>query len=538
MASSTEPLLKLEQMADGENDNSWGAKTNTNLALLANAIAKRQTLSLGSSPVTLTDTQFADNQARCLALDMSGTLTAAVAVTIPSRSKMYIVRNATSGSFAVTVGASGGTYATVPQSATSIIWCDGTDTILIASNQSSGPIDAATLDGYDSSAFARLALSQSWTAGQAVTFSQVSDAATLSVDCALSNKFYATIAGNRTVSLSNAKDGQEIEFWVIQDGTGGRTLTWPANVLFYGGVPTLSTAASAIDTIKMTYHLALNKWIAEAFVGSSSSAGSSVLTLSVNESNVDVYRRLGSPAGAVTRSILVSSGVIISSASPLEPAMDFSGGFAAGSTLNVLNLGFIIGRGGNGADGGWVHDSGDTDAAVGYMSAGEAGGDAIKGAGVSVTINITNASGRIWGGGGGGGAGGVSADDGGIAVSAGGGGGAGMGAGGRGARGKRRGNLDAVSATSGSNGRLGLSGSAANGTAGTGASASNGHVGASGDGGDYGASGSNGTAETTGTSMQLAATNGGAAGKAVNVNGSTVSFVSGSGSPNVKGAVS
>jgi hypothetical protein len=514
MASSVETLLKLELQANGENNNTWGTKNNTNLQLLANAIAKRQALTLGASNVTLTDTQFADNEARSLALDCTGVLSANVQIIIPQRSKMYLVRNACTGSFTVTIGASGGSTATITQASIAIVWCDGTNTTLISSNATGGAIDASTLGGVAAALYARLDVSQNWTKGQAVNFVTITDGGTITADCTLSNKFYAQIAGNRTLALSNPKDGQEIELWIQQDGAGSRTLTWPANVSFVGGTPVLTTAASAIDVFKLTYKTSLNQWICAPQVGSSSGT-STVLVLSGNEVDLDLYARSGSPGGVVTVSLTIPTGVLISASCVGTPALDLSG-FAAGSTINVINNGYIIGKGGDGSDGTHKENS---DGHVVGVTPGQDGGDAIKAPGVSITCNITNGSGFIWGGGGGGGGGGA-APTGSNGAGSGGGGGGGAG-GGKGGQGKYAAAQRGGDGSTGRNGTFGAGGTGAvtAGTAGTG-----------GAGGDFGVAGSTGTSTNPGT--------GGAAGKAIELNGGSVNFLSGSGSPNVEGAVS
>jgi hypothetical protein len=536
MASSPDALLKLELMADGENASSWGSKTNTNLSLIAEAIAKKTSISLGSSNVTLSDTQYASNQSRSLALDLSGTLSANCDILIPARSKLYVVRNATSGAFAVRVGVTAGTFATIPQNSTAIVWCDGAATVLVASNSTSG-LDATTLAGVAAALYARLDVSQNWTKGQAVNFSTLADGATVTMDCTLSNNFIVTLGGARTLAITSPKDGQIVDLLIVQDGTGSRTLALPANVHFEGGsAPTLSTAAGAVDMLIMVYHSASGTWKAVFYRAfSATSSSSQTITISSNESYVDVFARAGQPGGAVTVNVVVNTGVKVISDTPGIPAMDFSG-FASGSTITLTNFGYIMGAGGRGSSGNWSHDSGDSDSAMGGSDA-EPGGDAVRGPGTGRTFNVINASGFIWGGGGGGGGGGVSTNDGGVAASAGGGGGAGGGRGGEGINGKRRGNVDAIKSTNGANGTRVISGTA-NGAAGSGSTGGSGFAGASGAGGDWGSAGADGTAETTGTSMQNARTLGGAAGKAIDLNGGSTSSFTGSGSPNIKGAVS
>ncbi len=64
----------------------------------------------------------------------------------------------------------------------------------------------------------------------------------------------ATLTGSITVTLTAATAvNDELTLVLTQDGTGGRTVTWPSNFKKAGGTLTLSTAASAVDVIKMKY---------------------------------------------------------------------------------------------------------------------------------------------------------------------------------------------------------------------------------------------------------------------------------------------
>lgn len=102
----------------------------------------------------------------------------------------------------------------------------------------------------------------SFTKAQASTPVQLTDAATVAVDASLSNVFYVTLAGNRTLGQpSNPTDGQAITIFITQDATGSRTLAYHADWLFAGGVdPTLSTAASSVDCLSAIYRG--TKWYA------------------------------------------------------------------------------------------------------------------------------------------------------------------------------------------------------------------------------------------------------------------------------------
>lgn len=213
----------------------------------------------------------------------------------------------------------------------------------------------------------------------------------------------------------------------------------------------------------------------------------------------------------------INAGIEVQSNSTSVAALHFDQ-LAGGSTVRLTNNGFAIGDGGNGGDG----------ASGGPGFAGGAGGDAVR-ADYSGSLIVTNINGRLWGGGGGGGGGGAGRS---IITSepfstggGGGGGGAGGGAAGTGGTGEVGG--PAGNGTAGTTGSLGDNGVGGAGGIGNDIPSGNG-----GNGGDYGVAGSNGT---TG---QGAGGAGGASGNAIRHNaGTSVSFISGSGSPNVLGPV-
>lgn len=81
-----------------------------------------------------------------------------------------------------------------------------------------------------------------------------------SFDSSIANTFIATLTGNVTAVLpTSAVGGARITMILVQDGTGGRTLTLPANATS-GTTLTLSTAASAVDIISFIYDSVAGKW--------------------------------------------------------------------------------------------------------------------------------------------------------------------------------------------------------------------------------------------------------------------------------------
>ncbi|NTW32498.1 MAG: hypothetical protein HGB12_07720 [Bacteroidetes bacterium] len=83
------------------------------------------------------------------------------------------------------------------------------------------------------------------------TFTTISPA---TVDWNNSNVQEITLAANRFFSFTNGKSGGIYTLILKQDGTGGRTVTWPTNVIWDGGdAPALSTAANAIGIVRFIY---------------------------------------------------------------------------------------------------------------------------------------------------------------------------------------------------------------------------------------------------------------------------------------------
>lgn len=99
------------------------------------------------------------------------------------------------------------------------------------------------------------------TTPSAVTFS----ATAMTVDCSLSNVFTTTFTANVTTAptISNPRNGQTINWFITQDGTGGRTMTWPSSFRWpTGAITTLSTAANSVDLLTATYLSSTGLWYA------------------------------------------------------------------------------------------------------------------------------------------------------------------------------------------------------------------------------------------------------------------------------------
>lgn len=139
MASTYSPL-KIELIGTGEQVATWGQTTNTNLGTaIEQAIGGKADVTMSSTSVTLTltDTNALQN-ARALYLNLTGTPGGAATLNVPAVQKAYIVRNGTTGGFAVTVKVAGQTGVSVPNGATMHLYNNGTDVVNAMTNLPAG----------------------------------------------------------------------------------------------------------------------------------------------------------------------------------------------------------------------------------------------------------------------------------------------------------------------------------------------------------------------------------------------------------------
>lgn len=103
MPSSYSVSLRLNLQAPGENLNTWGTNLNAGVfQLIEDALAGAVSQSLSGS-LTLTSANGATDQARCLALNITGGTGGTI--TVPGVRKLYWVRNQASGAVVVSTGA-------------------------------------------------------------------------------------------------------------------------------------------------------------------------------------------------------------------------------------------------------------------------------------------------------------------------------------------------------------------------------------------------------------------------------------------------
>ena len=111
---------------------------------------------------------------------------------------------------------------------------------------------------------ADLSTANEWTANQRVKPVTLTDGANISTNALLSNNFRVVLGGNRTLdNPTNLVDGMTLNWVIVQDATGSRTLTFGSAFDWGGGAaPFLSTAAGAIDMVSAYYDATSGKLLA------------------------------------------------------------------------------------------------------------------------------------------------------------------------------------------------------------------------------------------------------------------------------------
>ena len=141
--ASTYSNLKIQLMAAGENNTTWGNVTNVNLGTaLEEAITGSVDVPFSSANVTLTLTDTNTTQsARNLRLKCTGTTAGARNLVVPAIEKLYLVTNGCAD--AITVKNATGTGIAVPASASMWVFNDATNVLDAMSYMSSLTLGAA-----------------------------------------------------------------------------------------------------------------------------------------------------------------------------------------------------------------------------------------------------------------------------------------------------------------------------------------------------------------------------------------------------------
>ena len=153
MASTYSPSLKLTLIGDGDQSSIWGQTTNTNLGtLLDQAIAGVVSITMSDANYTLSSLNGTADEARNAVIVVGGSNAAIRDVIPPVIKKLYTVVNNTSGGFAIRVIGATGTGVNIPNGATALVFCNGTNFVSGLSGSSgnfsiAGALTATTING-------------------------------------------------------------------------------------------------------------------------------------------------------------------------------------------------------------------------------------------------------------------------------------------------------------------------------------------------------------------------------------------------------
>ena len=284
MASTYTTRIRLTQQGDGDNPNSWGTVLNNGVtSLVDDAIAGYTTVELGANAtVTLSAVDGGSDIPRNAFLETNGTVGGAhttISMIIPNVTKGYVINNQTAYTTTTNVvkikTAPGAGYV-IPQGGVvqvivdtdGSVWSTNVAGSGTAANRDVGlcatnipDVSIADLRYVRTSATSTIIASDLHIKqGQLIVgtssraynpITTLTDAASITSDFAKGNNFLVTLAGNRTLAApSNAVAGQSGSIYVIQDGTGSRTLAYNAAWQFVSAtVPTLSTGTGDVDML-------------------------------------------------------------------------------------------------------------------------------------------------------------------------------------------------------------------------------------------------------------------------------------------------
>lgn len=148
MASTFTPALRAEQVGIGDQVDTWGLTRNaTDRDVWEQAIAGLVAISMPNANLTLTVANNAPDQSRPAILSFTSgvALTAKRDVIVPSGAgvtKLWVVRNVTTGGQALRVKTAAGTGIDVPNGQTRLVYCDGTNVLSTVTGAPAWTVDA------------------------------------------------------------------------------------------------------------------------------------------------------------------------------------------------------------------------------------------------------------------------------------------------------------------------------------------------------------------------------------------------------------
>jgi hypothetical protein len=223
MPSTYSPNLRVELIATGEQANTWGATTNTNLGtVLEQAISGIAEVSVTSGDATLTTVDGASDQARCMIVKATGTPGTARNIIVPATAtKTYVVHNASNANVIIKTAAAG-TNATVTIQAggRQVVYSDGTN---VYAGESATSIEIGYLTGVTSAIQTQLDNKQNKVTASGILKGDGSGTITQ----ATAGTDYVIPSGNITGNAGTVTNG----VYTVGDQTIGGTKTFSSTIV-------------------------------------------------------------------------------------------------------------------------------------------------------------------------------------------------------------------------------------------------------------------------------------------------------------------
>lgn len=224
---STYSSLKIQLMATGENNTTWGDVTNVNLGTaIEEAITGSADVAFSSGDVTLTLTNTnAAQTARNLRLNCTGTTGGARNLIVPAIEKVYIVQNGCADT--ITVKNSTGSGVAVPAGKTIWVFNNATDVVATTTHLTSLTVASPITDQ---------ALANPTVTNYVETLYAPSAGSSFTVTLSNGTVQRFTTNANTTITLPASVAGKSFVVMVQYGGThtltwsGGSTLKWNAGV--------------------------------------------------------------------------------------------------------------------------------------------------------------------------------------------------------------------------------------------------------------------------------------------------------------------
>ena len=264
MASTYSDRLKLELQGTGENAGTWGDKTNNNLDVVDAFVAGYLSKDVGgSSNVTLTTANAsATSEASNKVIELTGTLTGNITVFIPAKENNYFIYNNTSGSYSLSIAATGhgANSATIAQGAKTLVYCTSTAVKDIFGDDVSvtGNVSASYFIGDGSS----LTNIEPFAAGTKMLFQQTAAPTGWTKDTTHNNKALRVVTGTASSGGSNTFSGVFNTAVAISGTSNNSTVTISG-----------STAGHTLSLSEIPSHRHLEGGHVEFGTGDSVSAG-------------------------------------------------------------------------------------------------------------------------------------------------------------------------------------------------------------------------------------------------------------------------